>query len=78
MKTTKLNLNRLFVELLPSYGFILNSLPEDSPITKHEFIELFKKTFDINVHRNNIFLYSIQDSKFETIKKKQGCAVFNE
>lgn len=72
------NLNMLFIDLLPSYGFILNSLREGQPISKPEFIDLFKKTFDTTVHRNNLFLYAIQDSKFETIKKKQGAAIFNE
>ncbi len=78
MQTNPVNLNMLFIDLLPSYGFILNELREEQKITKAEFIELFKKTFDTLVPRNNLFLYAIQDSKFETIKKKQGAAIFNE
>lgn len=78
MNAHTINLNMLFIDLLPSYAFVLNSLNEDQKITKQEFIDLFCKTFNTNEPRTNLMLHAIKDSKFETIKKKNGSAYFNE
>jgi len=71
------NLNMLFIDLLPSYGFILNAVNENQSITKDEFINLLKSVYDTREPRHNIFLNAIERSKFETIKRKNGSAIFN-
>lgn len=76
MSAKAINLNMLFIDLLPSYGFVLNSLNEKQIITKQEFIELFSKTFNVMEPRTNLMLHAIKDSKFETIRKENGSAMF--
>ena len=76
MNAQTINLNMLFIDLLPSYGFVLNSLNEKQKITKQEFIDLFTKTFDKFNPKTNLLLYAIRDSKFEKIYKANGAAMF--
>lgn len=76
MNAQTINLNMLFIDLLPSYGFVLNSLNEKQKITKQEFIDLFCKTFNTNEPRTNLMLHAIKESKFETIHKANGTANF--
>lgn len=73
------NLNMLFCNLLPSYVHVLNALPEGERLTKADFISLVCETYDTKTNpRNNLFLHSIEQSEFETVKRVNSCAYFNE
>jgi hypothetical protein len=68
------NLNMLFQDLLPSYGHLIR---RNTPMTKEEFITALKEQYDCTGnHRNNLFLYSVKDSKFETVVNQNGAAIF--
>jgi len=61
----KTNLNPLFIDLIVSYAFIVNST---KPITKEEYAENVKKTVCLKEPRNHLFYQSILKSDFETIR----------
>jgi hypothetical protein len=63
MKTT--NLNPLFIDLIRSYVFIIDST---KPITKQEYAEKVEKTCCMKEPRNHLFYQSILKSDFETIR----------
>jgi hypothetical protein len=76
MKTPEINLNMLFIDLLPTYRKAVDILTEKQKVTKQEFIELFSKTFNTMEPRTNLFLHSIKDSRFINIWKENGTANF--
>ena len=63
MKTT--NLNPLFIDLIRSYAFIIDST---KPITKQEYAEKVEKTCCMKEPRHHLFYQSILKSDFETIR----------
>lgn len=76
MSATAINLNMLFVDMLPTYSSVFNKVTDNQKLTKQEFIDLFTKTFDKFNPKTNLLLYAIRDSKFEKIYKANGAAMF--
>lgn len=76
MKLPEINLNMLFIDLLPTYRQAVDILTEKQKVTKQEFIELFSKTFNTMEPRTNLFLHSIKESRFTNIWKENGTANF--
>lgn len=63
---SELNIDMLFQDLIPNYGFII---PERT-ITKTEFIHLIMSTVDtISNQKNYLFLRSVRRSDFNYISK---------
>lgn len=72
------NLNMLFVDMLPNYRVIIDNMPENKPMSKEDFIKVFKASFNTMEPRTNLFLHGIEQSEFETIKRQGSAAIFNE
>ena len=76
MSATAINLNMLFVDMLPTYSSVFNKVTDNQKLTKQEFIDLFCRTFNTNEPRTNLMLHGIKESRFVNIWKENGTANF--